>query len=59
MAEGTSKPIGSQSDTPKPVVSSAPQRVDVVVENSSSAAPINIPAELAIFLLRVVVKMLK
>ena len=50
----TSQPQGSQSGSmPKINTSKAPQKVEVVVENPSTQGEINIPAELAIFLLRV------
>ncbi len=40
---------------PKFSTASAPQRVEVVVENQAAQGEVNIPAELAIFLLRITV----
>ncbi len=54
MAEAeTPQPQGSQSGgSPQFNTSKAPQKVEVVVEGQSSQGEINIPAELAIFVLR-------
>jgi len=54
-------PQGSESDSsvsPKLNASSAPQKVEVVVESPSSQGEINITAELAIFVLRVLVSVM-
>ncbi len=46
------------SISPKLNATSAPQRVEVVVDNTSSEGTVNITAELAIFLLRILVSVM-
>ncbi len=52
-------PQDSQPDiSPKLNAASAPQRVEVVVDNTSSQGSVNITGELAIFLLRILVSVM-
>ena len=61
---GTPKPQGyqpdqpDQSESPKLNTSKAPQKVEVVVQSPSAQGEINVAAELAIFLLRVLVSLM-
>ncbi len=55
----TSNPLESQSsESPQLNASTAPQKVEVVVESPSSQAEVNISGELAIFCLRVLVSVM-
>ena len=57
-ADNLSPEPPSPEAPPQLNVASAPQRVEVVVENTSTQSSVNIVAELAIFTLRVVVSLL-